>query len=45
MPIYVLKAGDELSPVFEARSACSIPTRWAPHAGRALRHPAPRLTG
>jgi len=28
-PIYVLKAGDELSPVFESRSACSIRSSWA----------------
>ena len=26
-PIYVLKAGKDLSPLFES-SACSTPTRW-----------------
>jgi serine protein kinase len=28
-PIYVLKAGDELSPVFESPLSCSIRNRWA----------------
>jgi len=27
--IYVLKAGDDLSPVFESPLACSIPSGWA----------------
>ena len=42
MPIYVLKAGKELSPVFESRSACSTRTRWATCCEERYGIPAPR---
>ena len=40
VPIYVLKAGNEIARSSRARSACSIRSRWAPDAREALRHPA-----
>ena len=39
-PIYVLKAGDQLSPVFESPLGLFDPERMGAHAGGTLRHPA-----
>ena len=41
-PIYVLKAGNELSPVFESPLGLFDPETMADALQRALRHPAPR---
>jgi serine protein kinase len=43
-PIYVLKAGDEISPIFESPLGLFDPRPWA-RSWRALRHPPRRLTG
>ena len=40
-PIYVLKAGDDLSPVFESPLGLFDPERHGAEAGGPLRHPAP----
>ena len=38
LPIYALKAGDQISPVFESPLGLFDPERLGPAAGRPLRH-------
>jgi serine protein kinase len=44
-PIYVLKAGDEISPVFESPLNLFDPDTHGPDDRRALRHSAPAADG